>query len=153
MNHIKKNIRPLLPIALICAAIAIMAIVPSVPIRFAPGPDMEIVEYKLYFNIYLIGYAQFFPFITAVISCIWLLLSISAGRYKNGSFKLLSFGELITAKPVVIVSGTAALVCSGACIGINGAERLFSPGSVIIFVLLALALIFQIKLYLSHILK
>lgn len=128
------------------ASIAVMAFVPSLPLRYAPGPDTVIVKYHSYFNIFLFAYAQFFPAATAVLSCIWLLLSLLAGRYRHGSFKPLSLGELISAKPAVVA-------CSGICILRNISGGLFSPGSVIIFALLSLALILQAIFYFSHALK
>lgn len=128
------------------ASIAVIAFVPSLPLRYAPGPDTAIVKYHSYFDIRLIAYAQFFPTATAVLSCVWLLLSLLAGRYRHGSFKPLSLGELISAKPAVAA-------CSGICILRNISGGLFSPGSVIIFALLSLALILQAIFYFSHALK
>ena len=93
MKNIKADFKFLLPVILMGAAIAVMAFMPSLPLMYAPGPDTVIVKYHSYFNICLIAYAQFFPAATAVLSCIWLLLSLLAGRYRHGSFKLLSLGE------------------------------------------------------------
>lgn len=153
MKNIKADLKFLLPVVLMGASIAVMAFVPSLPLRYAPGPDTAIVKYHSYFDIRLIAYAQFFPTATAVLSCVWLLLSLLAGRYRHGSFKPLSLGELISAKPAVAAFGIAAAACSGICILRNISGGLFSPGSVIIFALLSLALILQAIFYFSHALK
>ncbi|WP_300684077.1 hypothetical protein [Acutalibacter sp. 1XD8-36] len=153
MKNIKADFKFLLPVILMGAAIAVMAFMPSLPLRYAPGPDTVIVKYHSYFNIFLFAYAQFFPAATAVLSCIWLLLSLLAGRYRHGSFKLLSPGELISAKSAVTAFGIAAAACSGICVHRNISGGLFSPGSVIIFALLSLALILQAIFYFSQSLK
>ncbi len=148
----KTDFKKLLPVISLCAAVIFMAAVPSVPVRYSPRPDEAIVKYGeyLYFDFYISIYFRLFPFITAALTCIWLALSLLAFRYRRGSFKLLSLGELISSKPIVLGLGTAAVICSGACIALFIADGLFSPGSVIIFGLLALALISQGISYFPH---
>ncbi len=144
-----------LSIILLCANIIFMAFVPIFPMIFGVGPDRVAIRYYPYFHVGLIGYAAFAPFATAILSCLWLLLSITNIFYEwraSKRFSLIDFSldELFLSKPGVVTCGIITAICSGICVFQIWDRGLFSLGALIVFVLSLLIFALQIVCFLRH---
>lgn len=70
----KKAVLVVLPILTL-----VMEILPyGGVLTFAPSADERAVETFSYFDLMLVGYGNFFPFITAILTCVILLMSVIA---------------------------------------------------------------------------
>lgn len=100
----KKAILVILPILTL-----VMEILPyGGVLTFAPSADERVSETFSYFDFMLVGYGNFFPFITAILTCVILLMSViavvkGAKAINNALFMISLIASVISFMPVLFL--------------------------------------------------
>lgn len=131
----KKNSLLALNSILILSAIILMTLPQSAILVFSSSPEKKITKTFSYFNIIVLGYGNWFPFLTAVLSIVLLIIilwTIINQRHSKKSEKYLMISSVLC----VITSFLSLLLFSGISI----------PG-ITIFILLLLAAVLQYRLF------